>query len=127
MNQQELDWFLAQYIGTENYYRHSYKFYFTDGIKGLADKVGAYWLIDMIASYAPRFPNFKQDKFLAKLKCNPNANRAIFTITDLNDRVLIKQMIEYTDFPVESITLIVGKAYLNPSEECWVTCLLSED
>jgi hypothetical protein len=47
---------LAQYTGTDEYHRIRYpwlrkNFLLTDGTKYLADKAGAYWLIDIIASH----------------------------------------------------------------------------
>ena len=42
---------LSQFIGTENYYRHwTGHGVYTDGVKYLAEKAGAYWLIDAILS-----------------------------------------------------------------------------
>ena len=42
---------LQQFTGTDHYYRHSINRHvlFTDGVKYLADKAGAYWLLDEIA------------------------------------------------------------------------------
>jgi hypothetical protein len=42
---------LRQFTGTENYYRHALnpKILFTDGAKYVADRGGAYWLLDLIA------------------------------------------------------------------------------
>ena len=44
---------LAQFTGSENYYRHSLnrKFMHTDGVNYLAEKAGAFWLVDLIASH----------------------------------------------------------------------------
>jgi hypothetical protein len=46
---------LAQFIGTENYYRYL-GINLTDGVKFLADEAGAYWLVDIV-SIAQKFGN----------------------------------------------------------------------
>jgi len=53
MNKLELQKGLAGFSGTEAYHRLSPlhgKLVCTDGVKYLADKAGAFWLIDAIAS-----------------------------------------------------------------------------
>jgi hypothetical protein len=42
---------LAQFTGSENWYRHGINraVLFTDGAKYVADQAGAYWLLDEIA------------------------------------------------------------------------------
>ena len=45
---------LAQFTGTENYFKHwSKRIVFTDGVRFLAESVDAFWLIDLITSYQP--------------------------------------------------------------------------
>ena len=44
---------LAQFTGTEAYYRYVGGTLLTDGTKYLANEAGAYWLMDLIASYQP--------------------------------------------------------------------------
>lgn len=47
---------LQQFIGTENYYflPQFPSFRYTDGVKYLAEKAGAYWLIEAIFSHNRR-------------------------------------------------------------------------
>lgn len=42
---------LAQFTGTEHYYRHWMGKNYTDGVKGMAEKYKAYWLIDVVFSH----------------------------------------------------------------------------
>ncbi len=42
---------LNQFTGTECYYAYLVGLKLTDGVKFMADKAGAYWLLDIIASY----------------------------------------------------------------------------
>lgn len=39
--------------GTSTYYKNPIGIFYTDGIKFLADTCGAYWLIDVVASWQP--------------------------------------------------------------------------
>ena len=43
---------LAQFTGTSTYFKHwTRKIVYTDGVQYLAEQAGAYWLVDLIASY----------------------------------------------------------------------------
>ncbi len=99
---------LDQFTGTEHYYKHFTGIKYTDGIKYLADKTNCHWFIDIIASY-------QADKIIKtcsfqiwKLKVYPsftnNGKKALVTMReDTNERNLVMQKIEYTDFPLDEI------------------------
>jgi hypothetical protein len=97
---------LDYFTGTESYYKHPFtKSIFTDGVKYVADNAGAYWLIDFIV--------FKQiedgeigncDFQVWTLDALPD-NTAMITCTDGDYEVLLKEKVDYTDFPVASIKL----------------------
>jgi hypothetical protein len=57
---------LTQFTGTENWYRHPIvrKMLYTDGIKHMMNKAGAYWLIDEIA-FQQYHPRVKTEEFQA--------------------------------------------------------------
>ncbi|MCH7559291.1 MAG: hypothetical protein IIB56_17810 [Planctomycetes bacterium] len=42
---------LDQFTGTSQYYTYMAGLKLTDGVKYMADEAGAYWLLDIIASY----------------------------------------------------------------------------
>ena len=85
---------LNQFTGTEQYYRHwSLRIVFTDGVKYVAETAGAFWLIDVVASYQPLKAEFQ----VWKLVKEGNAYAVI--CTDGNDVVLKKQELPFTDFP----------------------------
>ena len=53
----ELEIELGHFTGTMEWHKWSIlypRFVLTDGAKYLADKAGAYWLMDIIGSYQPR-------------------------------------------------------------------------
>jgi hypothetical protein len=118
MDSIELEQQLRQFIGTEQYYRISPSAVLTDGTKYLADEVGAYWLMDAIASYLPQF-NGREDFIVAKL--NVADSKADLVLDNGNGHVLDTQHIEHTDFPLPSIQL-----YACWGGEYWVLMLTSE-
>lgn len=85
---------LAQFTGTVNYYKHwSKRLVYTDGIKYLAEKAGAHWLVDLVASYQPLKAEFQ----CWTLKAEEGGYCAV--CKDGNGEQLIEQKFEYTDFP----------------------------
>ena len=114
----DLELELAQFIGSENYYKHSIgNFNYTDGVKFLADQGQCYWLLDVVGSY----------QHLSKVKAVPfqlweltvnDDNSAVVTMkedTDMPD--IIKQDIPFTDFPLAQFKLYLTDGVLMlPSE-----------
>jgi hypothetical protein len=100
---------LAQFTGSENYYRHALnrKFMHTDGVNYLAEKARAFWLIDLIASHRlsrkVRAEPFQLWTLTLTGKKNPMAVAECRADTDAP--VLARQEIEFTDFPLKSIKL----------------------
>lgn len=105
---------LGYFTGTENYYKNFLGLVYTDGLKYVAEEAGAYWLIDAIASYQA---DLKKHEFQSwTLKQNPDKSWTL-KATDGNDRVLVKQEIEFSDFPIGQISLYVSNNVLMlPSE-----------
>jgi len=94
---------LENFTGTERHYKHPLGIKYTDGVKYLADKAGAYWILDCVASYQPKFRN--KDFQVWKLKKNEN-NTAVLTMReDEGQPELVRQKIPYTDFPLDEISL----------------------
>ena len=110
---------LAQFTGTEQWYRHGINrnVLFTDGAKYVADQAGAYWLLDEIAIIQPYDKNVAAEEFQVwKLTVKPD-NSATLVCEDGNDNVVYTKAIEYTDFPPDGITLyFCSNTILLPSE-----------
>lgn len=88
---------LNHHIGTSHYYKHPMGYHYTDGVADMADKYGAFWLIDVIASHAMEH---RDHHFLTGLlRLEPGTNKATFELTDGNGSTLAKQKIPFTDFP----------------------------
>ena len=94
----ELETGLAQFYGTEHYYRHMGPIVLTDGAKYLADNAGCYWLYDIVFSVLPKL---RGEGFAAvKLTVDLAKKKGIVVIDDGNGRKLYRQVIPYTDFPL---------------------------
>jgi hypothetical protein len=110
---------LIQFTGTEHLYRHPMVpgVVYTDGVKHVAETGGAYWLIDEIAFTQHGNKRLAAEEFqLWKLKVNPD-HTATLTCEDGNGGAVFGKAIEYTDFPLEEITLyFTDKTILLPSE-----------
>lgn len=118
----ELSANLAQFIGTERYYRTHPNLLATDGVKYLADEAGAYWLLDLIWSVLPKI---NDDFAVLELHRKEGASEAIVTIHDGRDpqTTYHRQPIPYTDFPLASVKLYLQDA---GNEAEWVVMLIGE-
>jgi hypothetical protein len=111
---------LPQFSGTETWHPFSRlfrNFILTDGAKYVAEACDAYGLMDMIASYYARYRNFEY--VVACLKVKNDSGRFILENGD-GGRVAT-QVISYTDFPLDEITLFAAR-----SDKHWVILLPSE-
>ena len=114
---------LNQFCGTTQYYRYLLGLKLTDGVKYLADEAGAYWLLDIIASYQTdkkiRTEPFQVWELKLSLdNATTGKHEAVVTMkTDTDHPLLVEQQIEYTDFPLDFITLyLIDGVILLPSE-----------
>lgn len=90
---------LMEFTGSEHYFKHwTGRLVYTDGIKYLADRAKAYWLIDLIASYQHLL---KEQKFqIWTLKVNYDKTVVVVCREDIDMPIIVKQKIEHTDFPL---------------------------
>lgn len=124
---------LSQFTCTDNYYPHwTRKLVFTDGVKYLADKAGAYWLIDAIASYQAD-KRVKQNKMLQGIqfwKLEVKDGKGVLTcVEDTGRKPVIRQEIEFTDFPLDEVEIWVeygGFETENGIQTAFVAMLPSE-
>jgi hypothetical protein len=110
---------LAQFSGSEQWHRHGLvrNILFTDGAKYVADKAGAYWLLDEIA-LAQRFEkSVAAEEFqLWKLTVKPD-HTAMLACEDGNGKAVLSKDIPFTDFPLDEIKFYVtNNTILLPSE-----------
>ena len=121
---------LSQFTGTEKYYRHwtmRKSFAYTEGIHYLV-KNGAAWLVDVITSHQmnPKLKKGDLREFqLWELKVQNNKG-VVTCKSDDGKKPVITQNIEYTDFPLDEITIYVELGSLDGETECLIAMLPSE-
>jgi hypothetical protein len=110
---------LRQFTGRETWWRHGLvrDVLFTDGAKHVADAGGAYWLLDEIALAQRYIKEVAAEAFqFWKLIVRPDQT-ATLICDDGNGHVVLSKELEFTDFPLEEITLyFTDKTILLPSE-----------
>ncbi len=110
---------LAQFTGADRWYRHgiNHKVCFTEGAKYVADRAGAYWLLDEIALTQPCDTRVSAEAFQVwKLTVNADGSGQL-VCEDGNDNVVYTKSIPLTDFPGEGITLwFTDNTILLPTE-----------
>lgn len=117
---------LAQFYGTEEWHRWSNlfrNFLLTDGALYLAERAGAFWLMDLIASHFTKRRVRAEQFQVWRLRKLPegSVNDAIVKADDGNGNHITQQLIPYTDFPLDEI-----KLYVAWSDGYWVIMLPSE-
>jgi hypothetical protein len=110
---------IAQFAGSENRYRHGINrnIAYTDGARHVAEHGGAYWLLDEIAIIQPYNKRVAAEEFQVwKLTVQPDRSVTL-TCDDGDGNIVFTKQIEYTDFPLDEITLYFANRVIHlPSE-----------
>ena len=93
---------LAQFTGTQRYYRIGRRHLLTDGSKYLADHAECYWMMDAIASHLCEIGT--ADWFVL-VRVQTKDTQATMFYEDGNGLEHARQDIPYTDLPLAEITL----------------------
>lgn len=107
---------LAGFHGGGDRYRHWLGGTYTAGVKYLADKAGAYWLVDAVFSHQGN-PLVRREPFQVwVLTVVPG--RAVLEMNDGNtERAIVRQAVEFTDFPLDRIELyLTDRVLMLPGE-----------
>lgn len=123
---------LSQFTGTAGYTRYSPALFpnvlLTDGAKFLAEAAGAYWLMDVVASHLSSLVE-GESFVIAHLRTymGEHGRSAYFTLSrDLDEdepiEVYAQQAVDYTDFPLDEVTLYVAR----DDAKTWIVLLPSE-
>jgi len=115
---------MAHAIGTEGYTRHPLfrGFVSTDGVQQLANDADCFWLIDAIASYR-RIEDFQ----FWKLFVDVENQSAVLTMQEDSDKPeLVRQEIEYTSFPLQSVEFYVELGSIDGQNPIFVLMLPTE-
>src|SRR5215471_14079566 len=98
---------LAHFTGSDQFYRHALnrRMLYTDGVQYLAEKAGAYWLLDKIATLQLE-PAIRGEEFQV-WRLTVTDSRARLTCDDGNDNSapLYAEDIDFTDFPLDEIAI----------------------
>ncbi len=116
--QQQIISELNQFYGSATLYKHWLGLKYTDGIKYLAHEANCYWLLDAIASHQTKklLSNPKLKEFqIWHLQIKENSG-VLICEWDTNQEVL-RQEIEYTDFPLSHIKLYLVEKVLMLTNE----------
>lgn len=100
---------LSNFWDSQEFFRHwmSRNIIYTEGVEFINTN-GAGWLVDAVISHVAHTPKVAREEFVvATLKVNLEKKSAVLIFDDGNDKVLAKQEIEYTDFPLAEITFYV--------------------
>ena len=122
---------LNQFNGTENYYKHSLGFSYTDGINFLAENAECYWLLDAIGSYQHKLrlnPMLRDFQLWLLVVCDSHEfikpeteSMAVLTCWEdtpvLGVKPAVSQEFLFTDFPMSEIKIYLeNKVLLLPDE-----------
>jgi hypothetical protein len=121
---------LNQFTGTEHYYRSAINrdVVYTDGVQYLAEKAGAYWLIDKIASLQ-REKTIRADRMLNDMQfwtLRVVGHGATLICERDSNNVAYEEKIEWTDFPLPEVKLWVAPTAMEDGKEIRVIYLPSE-
>lgn len=116
---------LRQFSGGDDFYKHWLRLVFTAGVKYLADKAGAYWLIDVVASHQPSVQRKihkagDRDFQVWELVVNPDKSCKVTCHNGKGDddkEIYKVQRIPYTDFPLTDIKLFCADGVLMLTSE----------
>ncbi len=119
-NQKEKLWIELQgYSGTEHWHFLPYlkKYTYTDGVRYLAQKAEAYWLIEKIFFSQSDSTTLRKEAFQVwDLKVSADKT-ARLTCHDGENNRLHREKLTFTDFPLKEITLyFTNNVLLLPSE-----------
>lgn len=93
---------LAAFTGTTSYYRHRVLpvgpgLLLTDGARYVAEKAGAWWLMDKVLAHSRKAMDAGEG--FATIKLRVMDGSALFIIEDGNYNQVLTETIEFTDFP----------------------------
>ncbi len=121
---EEITGYLAQCNGFEQHYKHWLgRATYSAGVRFVAEAAGAYWLVDAIMSHqSPRLVAACQGLQFWTLSRNKTGSGAKLVCTDggiggSEPRVLVRQRIEFTDFPLSRIEFYVEGGVLMLAQE----------
>ncbi len=106
---------LRQFSGDDQRYRHAInrRVIYTPGIQYLAEKAGAYWLIDAIAIHIGSKPMQRKmaldpragEMLFWSLTVKPDQSAHLTAVVDQDVSPIFRERIQWTDFPLDKIDI----------------------
>lgn len=103
-------WVVSPFIGK--------RLVMTSGVKDMLEELSAYWLGDVIASYAPKLNSGSETFFTCRLIKTLNDGCTFLIYSD--DGILVKQEIPYTDIGMNV------KMFIQTDGEKWIVMMPTE-
>lgn len=103
--------------GSEKFYQNRLsQIIYTDGVKEMAEKCGAYWLIDLVVSYQ-KSKKVELEDFQVWELIREQENKFRIKATDGNNHQIASQEIPFCDFRYDTATLwLVHGCLMLPKE-----------
>lgn len=104
LTQDELD----QFTGSEVLYKHPLmpRYSYTSGVRFLARRAECYWLLDAIVSHQ-HSAAVRREPFQSWTLTRTGSRAALVCTDGDSDTPVVRQEIEFTDFPLDSVTVWV--------------------
>ncbi len=107
---------LRDFTGTSQWFKHFTGLLFTEGVKHMAETFKAYWFIDLVMSHQVN-ANVRKHPFQTWTLKRLLDSKFAAIATDGNDNVIAKQVIPFSDFEADELTLWLEEGVLLlPSE-----------
>lgn len=122
MNALDIKQTLREFHGTTEYHKHLFPgrpaLLITDGCQYVRDQLKAYWLFDAILSYQADLLKRKINFQIWELKqLRLDLSWLLTCREDKNTKPVVRQSIEFSDFPIDYIKIwVIDKVALLPSE-----------
>jgi hypothetical protein len=112
---QQIESTLSQFTGSDTWTLHwTRKLMYTEGISYLVEVCGAHWLLDLIASYqGPPVASCDGLQFW-RLEIGDDMIATLTCRKDKDVQPCVTQEIEFTDFPLKSVDILVGDSSSAP-------------
>lgn len=103
--------------GSDRFYRHSLtSVVYSEGVKYVAERAGAYWLIDKVATLQMKAEVRAEEFQVWKLRVT-DQGKAVLVCEDGNDIPVHSEEISFTDFPAPGVRLYFGHGAIILPEE----------
>lgn len=99
---------------------------YTEGVKELAEAKGAYWLIDIIASYQHKLGAPEHDFQLWEISVNGSSGK-VTCRKDTDELPDVEQEIAFTDYPESHTKFYVERGAVDDSGKIYNVLMLPEE